>query len=271
MSRLQALAAQHQIELKIFNAKYDAATQASQATTALAQKPAAMMLWPANPAGARTILLQAKQAGVPVQIENSALLESDAPTDLYKSYVGPDNVKVGELQADMTNKALGGQGRVVMIEGQPANSVNTDRIAGYRNKLARIAPGIQVLDSQPGFWQQPKSQSVMAEFLTRFNGAIDAVYTSDDIAAAGAVQALQAANIPKGQIKVISAGGNKLGLPLVEQGWVYGTVFQSPNAEADLAIPTIVKIMNGEPVERIYHIALPEVTTDNVKQFTPEW
>lgn len=271
VARLQQLANENKINLEIYNAKFDAATQATQATSALARRPDALMLWPANPAGARTILLQAQAARIPVQIENSALKASDAPTDLYKTYVGPDNVKIGELQAEMTNAALSGRGRVVMIEGQPANSVNIERSEGYRNRLAQIAPGIEIIASQPGFWQQPKSQSVMAEFLTRFNGMFDAVYTSDDIGAAGAVQAMQAANIPKGRIKVISAGGNKLGLPLVEEGWVYGTAFQSPIQEADLAIPSLIKIMNGQTVERHQYVDIPQVTAANVEQFTPEW
>lgn len=271
ITRLKKLTEQKGIDVRIYNSKFDAATQSTQATSALAQHPDLVMLWPANPAAARTILLDAQKAGVPVQIENSGLSEEDAPADLYKAYVGPDDTKIGNLQAELTNDVLGGKGRVVMIGGQPASSVDILRTDGYRDTLEEIAPDIKILDSQPGFWDAAKSQSVMSEFLTRYGNDIDGVYVSDGIVASGAVKALQDAGIRKGKIKVFSAGGNKLDLPLVKNGWVAGTVFQSPVSEATEAAEIMDKLLAGEDVEKVNHIPLPVVTQSNVDEFQAEW
>jgi ABC-type sugar transport system substrate-binding protein len=269
MTKLQQLATQDNVQLKVYNAKYDAATQAAQASAMFAQKPAAAIFWPAAPTGAAPILLQAKQAGIPVDITNSGLSASDAPAGLYHAFTGPGNFQEGADDADLMNQALGGKGRIVVIEGQPGNSTNTARTDGFKTHLKQVAPGIQIIGDEPGFWEQPKAESVMAELLSRFANNIDGVYADDDLSAAGVIQAIQAANIPKGKIKVVAAGGTRQGLADVASGWLYGTLFQSPYEDATLAMQTILKVLNHQPVPKSTNFPTPPVTAKTVSQFKP--
>jgi ABC-type sugar transport system substrate-binding protein len=270
-AKLQQLAAEKGVKLSIYNAKFDVGTQASQASALLAQHPDAIIFWPAAPTGARAILLKAQQANIPVDVTNSALSASDVPQSLYRTFTGPSNTKIGATQADVMNKALGGKGQIAIIEGQPANSTNIDRVKGFKAELAKAAPGIKVVCDEPGFWIQPKSQAAASQCLSRFSNKLDGFYASDDITAAGIVQALQAAGLPKGKVKVVSAGGNKLGFPLVKSGWVLATLFQSPVQDATLAMDNILKVLNGQQVPPATYFPTPPVTAQNIDQFTPEW
>jgi ribose transport system substrate-binding protein len=267
--RMKELATQHNLELKIYNAKYDAATQASQAESLLAQKPDAIILWPADSRAVRPILLKAKQAGIPVDASNSEISASDAA--LIKTYTGPSNAQIGAKVADLMKAALSGKGRIVIIEGQPGNATNFERVKAFRARLKEVAPGIQIGGSQPAYWQKPKAVSVTTQFLSRFNNDIQGIYGVDDILAAGAAEALKRANVSTDKIKIIGTGGNKLGMPLVTSGDVYATMFQSPVEDATLAIENIVKVLNGENVPPTTYMNMPVVTKDNAGQYEAQW
>ena len=96
-------------------------------------------------------------------------------------------------------------------------------------------------------------------------------YASDDITAAGIVQALKAAHIAKGKVKVISAGGNSLGIPLVKDGWVYATLFQAPYTDAELSMKTILKVLAGKSVPNTIYFSTPAITKANASKFVPQW
>jgi ribose transport system substrate-binding protein len=269
VQRLKELASQANLELKIYNAKYDAATQASQADSLLAQKPDAIILWPADSRAVRPILLKAKQAGIPVDASNSETSASDA--QLIKTYTGPSNAQIGAKAADLMNEALGGKGRIVIIEGQPGNATNIERVKAFRARLKEAAPGIQIGGSQPAYWQKPKAVSATTQFLSRFDNDIQGIYGVDDILAAGAAEALKKAKISPDKIKIIGTGGNKLGMPLVASGEVYATMFQSPITDATLALQSIVKVLDGQKVPSTTYMQMPVVKKDNASQYEAQW
>lgn len=269
VKRLQELADEKGLELKIFNAKYDAATQASQADSLIAQKPDAIILWPADSRAVRPILIKAQQAGIPVTASNSEPSASDS--ELIRTYTGPSNAQIGERAADLMNEALGGRGRIVIVEGQPGNATNIDRVRAFREQLGKVAPGIEIGGSQPAFWQKPKAVSVTDQFLSRFNNDIQGIYGVDDILASGAAEAIKNAGLPKGKIKIIGTGGNQQGLPLVKDGEVYATMFQSPIDDATLAVEAIERVLNGDDVPPATYMNMPVVTQADASRYTAQW
>ena len=146
--KMSQLAAADHVTLKVYNAGYSVATQSTQADAAFAQHPNAVIYWPASPSGARALLLQAKQDNIPVDIENSGLSTAQAPHSLYHAFTGPSNYAMGVDDANLLKKALGGHGDIAVIQGQPANTTNTERIAGLMAQLKKVAPGIKVARQQ---------------------------------------------------------------------------------------------------------------------------
>ena len=79
-----------------------------------------------------------------------------------------------------------------MLEGTPSTApTSRARLAGYRRAFAE-SPGIEVLASAAGNFQEADGNRVMAQFL-RDHPVIDAVLSANDSMALGALAALDAA------------------------------------------------------------------------------
>ena len=109
----------------------------------------------------------------------------------FVTYVGADDYEIGYREARYLFEKLGGKGKIVIIEGTPAAPTNRERVRGYKRALGEF-PGIEVLGSGIGNYQQPDARRVMAKFLTDYP-QIDAVLSANDGMALGALEALKEA------------------------------------------------------------------------------
>jgi ribose transport system substrate-binding protein len=122
------------------------------------------------------------EAKIPVVLASNPLPGS------FVGYVGADDYEIGYRQAKYLFEAMGKKGKIVVIEGTPAAPTNRERLRGYRSAL-EDTPGIQVLASGAGNYQQVDAQRLMARFLAE-RSEIDAVLFANDSMALGALQAL---------------------------------------------------------------------------------
>jgi ribose transport system substrate-binding protein len=86
---------------------------------------------------------------------------------------------------------LGGEGDIVLIEGFPGHPANVARMEGVSEVLADY-PGINVLATDTGRWDEATGQQVMSNFLAAYPN-LDGYWTQDGMAI-GALQAVMAAN-----------------------------------------------------------------------------
>ena len=87
---------------------------------------------------------------------------------------------------------MGGKGKIVVIEGTPKTPTNRERVRGYKRAFGEF-PGIQVLGSEVGNYQQPDAKRAM-ENLMKEHPEIDAVLSANDSMSLGALEALKEAN-----------------------------------------------------------------------------
>ena len=120
------------------------------------------------------------------------VLASNPLPGRFVTYVGADDYEIGYREAQYLFGKMGGKGKIVVIEGTPAAPTNRERLRGYQRAFAET-PGIQVLASGVGNYQQPDAKRVMAKFLTE-HPQIDAVLSANDGMALGALEALKDAN-----------------------------------------------------------------------------
>ena len=125
-------------------------------------------------------------AGIPV------VLVSNPLPGRFVTYVGADDFAIGYREARYLFEHLGGKGKIVIIEGTPAAPTNRERLRGYQQAIAEY-PGIEVLASGAGNYQQPDAKRLMDKFLAG-HPQIDAVLSANDSMARGALEALKAAN-----------------------------------------------------------------------------
>lgn len=77
-------------------------------------------------------------------------------------------------------ETLGGEGRVVLVEGFVGHPANEARMEGVTEVLAEF-PGIEVVGRDSGFWDQATAQQVVSDFFASLTD-IDAVWTQDGMA-----------------------------------------------------------------------------------------
>src|ERR1700750_2083962 len=126
------------------------------------------------------------EAGIPI------VLASNPLPGRFVSYVGANDEEIGYREARYLFDKLGGQGRIFIVEGTKAAPTNRERLGGYQRALADY-PGIVVLASGSGNYQQPDAKALMGTLLTA-HPEIDAVLSANDSMALGALEALKAAN-----------------------------------------------------------------------------
>ena len=140
-------------------------------------------------------------------------------------YVAGDNPGLGQVSGQWLAKALGGKGKIVVLEGIPC-VINTERVDAF-NAVMKQYPGIEILDSQPAYWSTQKGLEIMENYLQKYPH-IDAVWAQDDDVLKGVLQAYKESG--RTDIKIMLGGaGSKDIIKMVKDG--------DPLVQADVTYP----------------------------------
>lgn len=209
----------------------------------------------------------AHDAGIPV------LAVSNEPAavaaDLLAGYSGPDDYVQGTIAAELINDALGGKGDVAIIEGTPGQSTTALRTQGFQDKLAELKSEIKVVAQQTANWDPVQAKAVAEDFLTAHGDTLAGIFSQDDNTAAAVGEVVKAAGK---DIKIVGTGGSKNGVLAIRSGLIYGTMDQSPTADAKQGLALALDIVAGKmPAEKRTIIPMPKITAENADKFEGEW
>lgn len=260
----QATAEEFGVQTVVLDAGGDVARQIAQMQDLIQQQVDVIIIWPTNGQAVVPVVRQAHNAGIPVVVTNSQI--GEAGFDFIASFSGPDNITQGQYAAEMMCDALGGEGQIVEISGQPGYTTAIERSDGFQDHLAEVCPGVTIMETQPGDWNREKSQRVMENFLTKYED-IDGVYSGDDNMGVGALNAAIAADRAEGII-FIGATNFAVGYEAMERGEYYGSVYQSPVEDARNALLTAIAVIQGEEVPFLNYFDTPKITQDNMSDFS---
>jgi ribose transport system substrate-binding protein len=179
----------------------------------LKDKPDAVIFIPVDDVAMIESVKKLNEAKIPVVLVSNPLPGS------FVTYVGADDFEIGYREARYLFENLGGKGKIVVIEGTPAAPTNRERVRAYQRALAEY-PGIEVLASGIGNYQQPDAKRVMEKFL-REHPQIDAVLSANDGMALGVLEALKEANRTS---IVIGINGILPAVKQIETGKILATV-----------------------------------------------
>ena len=159
---------------------------------------------------------------------------------------------------------LDGKGNVVEIQGSPAASPTLDRHRGFMDAL-KTAPGIKIIASEHGNYDQAAALQVMEDMLQRFPGnKITAVFTHADMMTFGAMQAIRASG-RQGTIKVFSIDGQQMAFDRIAKGTLDATAVYPVVAPMDMI--AAAKALDNEPMPSFIKLEAPVVTKANVATF----
>jgi ribose transport system substrate-binding protein len=187
--------------------------QQSMVEQALKDRPDAVVFIPVDDVAMIDSVKKLNEAKIPV------VLASNPLPGQFVTFVGADDFEIGYKQARYLFDKLGGKARTVVIEGTPAAPTNRERVRGYKRAFAEY-PGIEILASGVGNYQQPDAKRVMEKFLKDYP-QIDAVLSANDGMALGALEALKDANRTA---VVIGINGILSAVKLIETGALLASV-----------------------------------------------
>ncbi|RUU60380.1 sugar ABC transporter substrate-binding protein [Mesorhizobium sp. M2C.T.Ca.TU.002.02.1.1] len=260
-----AAAAGIDLEVKINN--YDAAEQASQVDQAIAQKPDAIVLWPADASAIVPSLRKIKQAGIPLVITNSR--PDEKYSQFWDVFTGPSDIGNGESAGEamikgFADKKLGSEGKVFIVEGVPGTPPQIQRSQGFEDVLGKKASGIQVAGKQNGNWDQTKATDAAAALFTQLGSGVKGVYAQADNMMSGVIVAAKRAGIDPASLVLVGSNCSIEGVNQINDGTQYATVLQSPIDDGKYAAQAVADLLDGKKVEKQIFLPHEIITKANV-------
>ncbi len=189
------------------------------------------------------VLTEAKNAKIPVIIVDRSV-KSDP--SLYASHIGSDMVLEGKKSGEEMNKLLPNGGNIIELSGTTGSGAAVGRAKGFRETLNA---NIKIIDSQTGNFTRAEGKPVMEAFLKKYEGQIQGAFIHNDDMAIGAIEAMKAAGLKPGDIKVVSVDGTRGGFQAMIDGWIQADVECNPLLGPQV-FEMALKLMNGETIER---------------------
>jgi ribose transport system substrate-binding protein len=234
----------------------------------LKDRPDAVIFIPVDDVAMVDSVKKLNEAKIPIVLVSNPLPGS------FVTYVGADDFEIGHREARYLFENLGGRGKIVIIEGTPAAPTNRERVRGYKRALAEF-PGIEVLASGVGNYQQPDARRVMEKFLAEYP-QIDAVLSANDGMALGVLEALKQANRTS---VVIGINGILPAVRQIETGAILASVDFNMFKIGCTATRAAVRYLKHEPLPE--KVMLPAEIIDKTnyrawlvpvnQQICPEW
>lgn len=254
----QAEADRRGLHINITDAQDDASEQINQMETFTSQNVRATIINPVDSDAAVPAVGVANRADVPVLSIDRGVNGGDVA-----STIASDNVAGGRLAARALARALGGRGRVAVLQGQPGTSAARERGKGFEQQIRSYA-GIEVVARQPADFDRTKGLNVMTNLMQAHHG-IDGIFSANDEMALGAAQALGGKS--GDSVKVVAFDGTPDGLRAVRRGTLTATVAQQPKLLGRKAVDRAMRIAHGRRVPHQVRVPVVLVTRKNVSSF----
>lgn len=218
-----------------------------------------------TPSGSTEIIptfLKANQAGKPI-IDVDVEVDQDAAKEagLEYYYVGANNFDGGYMAGKALADALGGKGKVAILEGIPGVDNGEKRKAGALAAFAEY-PEIKVVASQTANWETEQALNVFTNIL-QANPDLNGVFCANDMMAFGAINAIEAAG-KDGKVLVTSYDALDAAKVAIKNGSMLSTVDQRPDLMGYYAVKFAVDLLKGEEVPNRYMVPLTNITKDNL-------
>lgn len=225
---------------------------------------------PMDEEGWDTVLLEAKNAGIPVILVDRKVNVSDPK--LYTSWVGSDMREEGEkaglwLEAFEQEKGLADEEiRIVVLTGTEGSTATMKRSEGFHS----IADGHDnwvILEEVCGDFTTAKGEEVMEKLLKKYKD-IDVVISQNDDMTFGAIEAIEKKGLTTGvdgDIAIVSFDAVKEALLLVQEGKINVDIECNP-MEGEYVKEIIQTMEMGMTVHKNYWVEESVFTIDNVDE-----
>jgi ribose transport system substrate-binding protein len=167
------------------------------------------------------------------------------------AHIATDNFQGGRMAAEAVVEALGGKGRVAILDHAEIESV-LQRTKGFEARLAELNKQpdtkVEIVAKLPGGGDKSKSFKA-AQDLIQAHSDLNAIFAINDPSALGARAALENAG-KADQIKIVGFDGQPEGKQAIKDGKIYADPIQFPDKIGAETVRAFIKYMNGDDVPK---------------------
>jgi ribose transport system substrate-binding protein len=236
--------------------EFDVARQKDQIQDFIVRKVDAIIVSPCDSKSIGTAIQAANQAGIPVFTADIACLAEGAKVVCHTA---SDNVAGGQLAAKAIVQALGGSGKVAIIDHPEVESV-IQRVKGFEDELAK-SPNITLVAKLSGHGVKDQAFRT-AEDILQAHPDLDAIFGINDDSALGALAAVEKAG-KSGKIKIVGFDAVPEAREAIKAGKIYADVIQKPNEIGRKTIEAIKTYISGGIVPPVNLIPCGLFTKEN--------
>ena len=200
------------------------------------------------------VLMEARQAGIPVILVDRTV-QTDDPS-LWLSQIGADFYQEGVMAGEYLLKKADDLGRdrlnIVEITGTENSTPMRQRHEGFMETVSRD-PRMTILDSLSGDFLRSRGAECMRELLERYGDQIDVVFSHNDEMTVGALPEIEKAGYrPGADMVIISIDGGQEAIDILKQGKINCIVECTPML-GSLLMETALAVKAGEEVAPVIH------------------
>lgn len=186
-------------------------------------------------------------------------------------HTSPDNVINGKAIAEQMFDAMGGEGKIFVLQGMLGNTAANDRYAGLQLALADN-PNIEVAADDTANWATDEALTLVETWLSQYPD-VKGIWCANDNMAAGALQALDAAGL-KGKVSVVGIDANTDIVQEVANGNATSTVSSNGYLQGGYTLAICYAAWLGQidpatmPIEyREFATPAMVITKDNAEEY----
>lgn len=239
------------ITLRLRNAEQDQQKQFEAIRSFIRDKVDVIAVAPVVQTGWEPILLEIRQAGIPVIIVDRSVNVEDS--SLYVTFIGSDfyqeGVKAAKYVIDKMRHHPEGI-RIAELQGTVGSTPSIDRGRGFR-KLIEERPNLRITMSAPADFTQSGGREVMRTFLQQPEEKWPRVlFSHNDDMAIGAVEAIREAGLVPGKdIIIVSVDGTRRAFEQMVAGNINAVVECNPLL-GPLLMQAAAEIMAGRTLPK---------------------
>jgi ribose transport system substrate-binding protein len=250
-------AAKAGVKLIVVDCEDDSAKEAANLEDLIAKQVDALLINPTDAEAVVPSIGKANEAGIPVFTIDRAAAGGE-----IVSHIASDNVAGGKMAGEKLAELLGGEGKVVELEGITGTSSARERGQGFNEVMDGYAD-IEVVARQTAEYDRAKGLSVFENILEA-QPEIDGVFAHNDEMILGAIEAAEAAG-RAGEIVFVGFDAIDDAVAAVKEGKLAATIAQQPAEMGRLGVEFAAKYLGGETVEAYIPVDLALVTPETVE------
>jgi len=229
------------VQLTVYDGRYDPMVQNNQAETAIQTHADAIIINPMDYEANIDVVNMANEAKIPVVVTNARL-----HTDKMTSEVVSDDVLGGYLEAKSVLEKMHCKGNVVILEGPKGGSGEIQRGQGNDKAIAECGAGnVKVLERKTANWSRAEALPLMENWLQKHRGQINGVIAQNDEMALGAIEAIKGANLNVKDFAIAGVDGVSDAIRAVQAGEMV-SILQDAHAQMQGSIDVALRAVKGD-------------------------